>query len=167
MNRIFGAIFSLLSAFIAVSSYAQFYTGSNIEFGQNRVQYHDFFWQSFHFEKFELRPDERKLFNDGKDIALGSRAFDMLCFLVENRQRFLSKAEILDAIWPDIAVEESNLTVQISALRKALGAGAEAMLTETDSCGAAGGSVPRAAQLVVTGACRISDTRRSSSYAPA
>ena len=77
---------------------------------------------SFHFEKFELRPDERKLFNDGKDIALGSRAFDMLCFLVENRQRFLSKAEILDAIWPDIAVEESNLTVQISALRKALGA---------------------------------------------
>jgi len=77
---------------------------------------------SFHFEKFELRPDERKLFNDGKDIALGSRAFDMLCFLVENRQRFLSKAEILDAIWPDISVEESNLTVQISALRKALGA---------------------------------------------
>ena len=77
---------------------------------------------SFYFEKFELRPTERKLFNDGKDIALGSRAFDMLCFLVENRQRFLSKAEILDAIWPDIAVEESNLTVQISALRKALGA---------------------------------------------
>ena len=78
--------------------------------------------RSFYFEKFELRPTERKLFNDGKDIALGSRAFDMLCFLVENRQRFLSKAEILDAIWPDISVEESNLTVQISALRKALGA---------------------------------------------
>ena len=39
---------------VAVSSYAQFYTGSNIEFGQNRVQYHDFFWQSFHFEKFKV-----------------------------------------------------------------------------------------------------------------
>lgn len=37
-----------------MTSYAQFYTGSNIEFGQNRVQYHDFFWQSFHFEKFKV-----------------------------------------------------------------------------------------------------------------
>jgi hypothetical protein len=39
---------------VAMTSYAQFYTGSNIEFGQNRVQYHDFFWQSFHFEKFKV-----------------------------------------------------------------------------------------------------------------
>ena len=45
----------------------------------------------------------------------------MLGFLVANRHRVLTKAEILYAIWPDIAVEESNLTVQVSALRKALG----------------------------------------------
>jgi adenylate cyclase len=45
----------------------------------------------------------------------------MLSFFVANRHRVLTKAEILDAVWPEIAVEESNLTVQVSALRKVLG----------------------------------------------
>jgi hypothetical protein len=61
MKRFFGAIFTVLSTFVVMTSYAQFYTGSNIEFGQNRVQYHDFFWQSFHFEKFKV------YFNAGGD----------------------------------------------------------------------------------------------------
>lgn len=76
---------------------------------------------SFRFGDFILAPKERKLTRDGIELALGARAFDMLSFLVANRHRVLTKAEILDAIWPDIAVEESNLTVQVSALRKALG----------------------------------------------
>ena len=76
---------------------------------------------SFRFGDFILVPEERKLTRDGIDMPLGARAFDMLSFLVANRHRVLTKAEILDAIWPDIAVEESNLTVHVSALRKALG----------------------------------------------
>ncbi|MXQ06784.1 tetratricopeptide repeat protein [Alphaproteobacteria bacterium GH1-50] len=76
---------------------------------------------SFRFGEFILAPDERKLTRDGIELPLGARAFDMLCFMVENRHRVLTKAEILDAVWPDIAVEESNLTVQVSALRKVLG----------------------------------------------
>ncbi len=76
---------------------------------------------SFRFGDFILAPEERKLTRDGIEIALGARAFDMLSFFVANRHRILSKGEILDAIWPDIAVEESNLTVHVSALRKALG----------------------------------------------
>jgi adenylate cyclase len=76
---------------------------------------------SFRFGEFILAPDERKLTRDGIELPLGARAFDMLCFLVTNHHRVLTKAEILDAVWPDIAVEESNLTVQVSALRKALG----------------------------------------------
>lgn len=76
---------------------------------------------TYRFGEFILAPDERKLTRNGIELALGARAFDMLSFLVANRHRVLTKAEILDAIWPDIAVEESNLTVQISALRKALG----------------------------------------------
>ncbi len=76
---------------------------------------------SFRFGEFILAPDERKLTRGGLELPLGARAFDMLCFLVANRHRVLTKAEILDAIWPEIAVEESNLTVQVSALRKALG----------------------------------------------
>ena len=75
----------------------------------------------FRFGEFTLAPDERKLTRDGIELPLGARAFDMLSFLVANRHRVLTKAEILDAVWPDIAVEESNLTVQVSALRKALG----------------------------------------------
>ena len=76
---------------------------------------------SFRFGDFILAPEERKLTRDGVEMPLGARAFDMLSFFVANRHRILTKDEILDAVWPDIAVEESNLTVQVSALRKALG----------------------------------------------
>ncbi len=76
---------------------------------------------SFRFGDFILAAEERKLTRDGIEIALGARAFDMLSFFVANRHRILTKDEILDAVWPDIAVEESNLTVQVSSLRKALG----------------------------------------------
>jgi adenylate cyclase len=76
---------------------------------------------SFRFGDFILAPDERRLTRDGIELALGARAFDMLSFLVANRHRVLTKGEILDAVWPDIAVEESNLTVHVSALRKVLG----------------------------------------------
>ena len=77
--------------------------------------------QPIRFGEFTLAPDERKLTRNGIELPLGARAFDMLCFLVANRQRVLTKTEILDAVWPEIAVEESNLTVQVSSLRKALG----------------------------------------------
>jgi adenylate cyclase len=76
---------------------------------------------SFRFGDFLLATEERKLTRDGIELPLGARAFDMLSFMVANRHRVLTKAEILDAIWPNIAVEESNLTVHVSALRKVLG----------------------------------------------
>ena len=76
---------------------------------------------SFRFGDFLLSTEERKLSRDCIELPLGARAFDMLSFMVENRHRVLTKEEILDAVWPDIAVEESNLTVQVSALRKVLG----------------------------------------------
>lgn len=76
---------------------------------------------SFRFGDFLLATEERKLSRDGVELPLGARAFDMLSFMVANRHRVLTKAEILDAVWPDIAVEESNLTVHVSALRKVLG----------------------------------------------
>lgn len=76
------------------------------------------------FRDFELRPDERRLLHDGDAVRLGSRAYDLLIYLVENRHRVVSKTEMLDHVWPDIAVEEANLAVHISALRKAIGADA-------------------------------------------
>lgn len=59
---------------------------------------------------------------DGQPIALGARAFDLLITLVEQRHRVVSKSELMDQVWPGLVVEENNLQVQISALRRVLGA---------------------------------------------
>jgi TolB-like protein/Flp pilus assembly protein TadD len=58
---------------------------------------------------------------DGKPVALGARALDLLVCLIERRDRVVSKEELLQLVWPGTVVEENNLTVQISALRKFLG----------------------------------------------
>ncbi|HEY5283333.1 MAG TPA: winged helix-turn-helix domain-containing protein, partial [Polyangia bacterium] len=54
-------------------------------------------------------------------MPLGARAFDVLQALIERRQRLVTKEELLDLAWPELVVEENNLQVQISALRKVLG----------------------------------------------
>jgi DNA-binding winged helix-turn-helix (wHTH) protein/uncharacterized membrane protein HdeD (DUF308 family) len=56
-------------------------------------------------------------------ISLGSRAADLLHLFLHRPGELVPKGEIMDAVWPNMAVEESNLTVQISALRRALGGG--------------------------------------------
>ena len=56
-------------------------------------------------------------------IPLGSRAFDILCLLVEHRGGLVPKQKIMDAVWPNLVVAENNLTVQISALRRVLDVG--------------------------------------------
>lgn len=73
------------------------------------------------FGRFELRPVERQLLEDDRPATLGSRAFDVLQALVERRGRIVSKNELLEIAWPGLVVEENNLTVQVSALRKLLG----------------------------------------------
>jgi TolB-like protein len=77
----------------------------------------------------EVRSNERRVLVQGKSVALGARAFDLLLALIEQRERVVSKEELLDRVWPGVEVEENNLTVQISALRKILGAGAIATVT--------------------------------------
>jgi DNA-binding winged helix-turn-helix (wHTH) protein/energy-coupling factor transporter ATP-binding protein EcfA2 len=69
----------------------------------------------------EIRAAERVLFQQGRPLKLGARAFDLLLALVERRDRVVSKDELLALVWPGLVVEEGNLSVQISALRKALG----------------------------------------------
>jgi DNA-binding winged helix-turn-helix (wHTH) protein/uncharacterized membrane protein HdeD (DUF308 family) len=56
-------------------------------------------------------------------ISLGSRAADLLHLFLHRPGELITKSEIMDAVWPNMAVEESNLTVQVSALRRALGVG--------------------------------------------
>jgi predicted ATPase/DNA-binding winged helix-turn-helix (wHTH) protein len=76
------------------------------------------------FRGWELRPAERVLRVGGENVPLGSRAYDVLLALVERRDQVVSKAALLDAAWPGLVVEENNISVQIAALRKALGAAA-------------------------------------------
>src|ERR1700758_4760959 len=73
------------------------------------------------FGRFRLLPHRRELRADGVAVELGSRAFDVLMVLTEGRGRLVTKDEILSRVWPDTVVEENNLVVQVSALRKALG----------------------------------------------
>lgn len=73
------------------------------------------------FEEFELDRAHRRLYREGQPVQLYAKTFDLLDFLVENNGTIVSKEQILNRIWPDQFVEESNLSVQISALRKALG----------------------------------------------
>ena len=76
------------------------------------------------FGRFELQPERRRVLRDGAPVAIGARALDVLLALTEHRARVVTKAELLDLVWPDTVIEESNLQVQISALRKLLGPGA-------------------------------------------
>jgi TolB-like protein/DNA-binding winged helix-turn-helix (wHTH) protein/Tfp pilus assembly protein PilF len=73
------------------------------------------------FGRFRLLPHRRELRADGVAVELGSRAFDVLMMLTEARGALVTKDEIMARVWPDTVVEENNLVVQISALRKALG----------------------------------------------
>jgi predicted ATPase len=78
--------------------------------------------QSYRFGPAELRPAERQLLVEGRPAHIGARAFDVLVALVDRRDRVVTKDELLDLAWPGLVVEENNLHVQISALRKVLGA---------------------------------------------
>ena len=75
------------------------------------------------FGRFEWRPTQRLLLVDRTAAPLGSRALDLLDTLIQRRARIVTKDELLDVVWPGLVVEEANLHVQVSALRKVLGSG--------------------------------------------
>jgi len=80
--------------------------------------------QLYEFGPFRLDADERLLMRDGRMTPLPPKVFDTLLVLVENSGRIVSKDELMQSLWPDTFVEESNLTQNISQLRRALGDGA-------------------------------------------
>ncbi len=54
-------------------------------------------------------------------MAIGALAFDVLLALVERRDRVVEKEELIQAAWRGLVVEDNNLTIQVSSLRKLLG----------------------------------------------
>ena len=73
------------------------------------------------FGSFELDRKHRRLSRDGVALTLTAKAFDVLMLLVERRGQLVTKEEMLRTLWPDSFVEEGNLSVYISVLRKRLG----------------------------------------------
>jgi DNA-binding winged helix-turn-helix (wHTH) protein/TolB-like protein/Tfp pilus assembly protein PilF len=75
----------------------------------------------YRFDQFELDREGRSLRRDGEQIALSAKAFELLCELIAHRGDVVTKDQLLERVWPNQFVEENNLSVQISALRKVLG----------------------------------------------
>lgn len=80
----------------------------------------------YDFESFRLDVLKRQLSRGGKVLPLTSKAFATLLILVGRQGETVTKEELMTAVWFDTAVEENNLTQQISTLRKALGEQARA-----------------------------------------
>lgn len=77
--------------------------------------------QVYSFDDFQLDSGNRQLLRGGNPLPLSAKAFDLLQTLLEHNGRLVEKDELFNSVWRDQIVEESNLTVHISQIRKALG----------------------------------------------
>ena len=74
----------------------------------------------YEFGPFRLDPNRHRLFRGEEPVGLPPKAIQTLILLVENRGKLLERERLMDALWPGVIVEDANLTVAISQLRKAL-----------------------------------------------
>ena len=74
----------------------------------------------YEFGPFQLDPPERLLLCEGQPVPLSPKAFDLLLTLVDRSGHLVEKEELLKAVWPGAFVEEGNLAVTVSLVRKAL-----------------------------------------------
>jgi DNA-binding winged helix-turn-helix (wHTH) protein len=86
--------------------------------------------EELEFGRFRVLLRQRQLLADGVPVELGTRAFELLLALLESDGSLVSKEELISRVWPNVVVSEENLKVQVSALRKALGAYRDAIRTE-------------------------------------
>ena len=100
------------------------------------VPHHTTWWSSvsaeaaIEFGRFRMLLRRRQLLADSVPIEIGSRAFDLLLILLKSDGALVTKEELLNRVWPGVVVADENLKVQISALRKALGADRHLIRTE-------------------------------------
>jgi DNA-binding winged helix-turn-helix (wHTH) protein/Tfp pilus assembly protein PilF len=86
----------------------------------------------YRFGPYTLEPAERRISGDGKArIELTAKAFDLLVVLVSRSGQLVTKDEILDEVWQDVSIAESNVTTTISMIRKALREDSEHRYVET------------------------------------
>ncbi|HJQ70137.1 MAG TPA: winged helix-turn-helix domain-containing protein [Blastocatellia bacterium] len=77
--------------------------------------------QLYEFGPYQLDTDRRVLLRGGEVVPLTPKTLDTLILLVEKSGRVIAKEELLEKVWPGVVVEEANLAVNISTIRKALG----------------------------------------------
>src|SRR6266545_1535687 len=75
----------------------------------------------YEFGPFRVDSIRRVLQREGQPLPLAGKTFDILLALLQNRGQIVEKDKLMDQVWAGSVVEESNLTHQISALRKVLG----------------------------------------------
>ncbi|HEU4872592.1 MAG TPA: tetratricopeptide repeat protein [Pyrinomonadaceae bacterium] len=75
----------------------------------------------YEFNGFRLEADQRRLLYEGQPVPLKPKVFDLLLFLVKMRGQLVVKEDLMREVWPDAIVEENNITVSMSILRKTLG----------------------------------------------
>src|SRR6478735_2157984 len=86
----------------------------------------------FEFGDYVLDPDRRELSRGTGPVAMGPQVFDLLVYLITNRDHVVSKDNIFDAVWDGRIVSESTLASHINAVRKAIGdSGEEQRLIRT------------------------------------
>jgi DNA-binding winged helix-turn-helix (wHTH) protein len=86
--------------------------------------------EALEFRRFRVLLRQRQLLADDVPVELGTRAFDLLLVLLEADGSLLTKEELLSRVWPGIVVSEENIKLQVSVLRKALGADRDVIHTE-------------------------------------
>ena len=76
---------------------------------------------SYEFDAFSVDAEQCLLFRDGEPVPLAPKVVETLVALVEHRGRVMTKDELMERLWPDTFVEQSNLSQNVFLLRKALG----------------------------------------------
>ena len=106
----------------------------------------------YEFGPFRLDPEKHRLFYNGEPVQLPPKSVEALILLVRNHGRLLERETLIQAVWADAFVEDANLTVAISTLRKVLGQnGASTEYIET---------IPRVGYRFVAEVREVSDQRR-------
>jgi DNA-binding winged helix-turn-helix (wHTH) protein len=86
--------------------------------------------EALEFSRFRVLLRRRQLLADGVPVELGTRAFDLLLVLLGADGSLVTKEELMSRVWPGVVVSEENIKLQVSVLRKALGADRDVIHTE-------------------------------------
>ena len=90
--------------------------------------HHGRVFEMFQFEGYTLDVARSSLRTADRDVELRPKAFEVLCCLVENADRLVTKEELIEAVWPDVIVSEHVLTHCVSEVRQAIGDGGQTII---------------------------------------